>query len=890
MLTTKSFIPPHGTRRIVRRRLFERLGEVLSPEVRLALVCAPAGYGKTTLVSEWVYQLGGESESPIVCWLSLGSEDNDPILFFANLTASLQKVFGEGNQKNHFLMQSPQPLPLESLFTILINDLAGQKSVVLIVLDDYQMIHHDALIQKAMSFFIDHLPPNVHLIFTTRSDPPLALQRYRGRGQMIELRADDLRFSLQEVTAFVNDLSGFGLGEQELEILLERTEGWAAGIQMAGLSLRGRKDGSQFVHSLAGSRRYILDYLAEEVLNTLPEAAQQFLLQTSILERFCTPLCAAMLEETEHSAQEVLDMLERANLFLIPLDIDHTWYRYHHLFADLLQVRLKQYSLFSAEQISILYRRAAIWLAKNGWLREAIQYSIMAGDYETAGQWVEKNTLELLARGELLQLVQWTRLLPADLVNTRPWLSIAQAWTLGFAAKNPEAQALIQQAEISWSRQNLSEQEQKQISAEINALRSLLAVTSGKISETLRMTDTLLPERPFTRSVFCWAQGYAWRMSGNLLRAIPAFEETLRLGEEMQNPWTIATAVVDLGVMLRASGKLGRAEAVYRQGLNSIQQLGAGELGFVGRVESFLASILYDRNELSEAEGLVRRSIEHNRSWDNPNHSAHGYFILGRICFGKGDLSAAQKALDAAQEIIHKSPVVPPLRYGIEALNVRLWLKQGKLAPAREWLLNHPFETVSGVGQIDEIGEIIGLACARIALACAESQQAAEILMILEKALRSQGKVSALIEVLLLKTRVGKPSEACESLLEALELGYSEGFVRVYLDEGQGLLELIEPCLHLSGKKRSAGQQELLQQILQVSGAVPQSQPKPTLLTRRELEVLAGIAAGLSNPEIGARLYISAGTVKAHTAAIFRKLEVARRSEAIARAKDLGLI
>ncbi|HZW04818.1 MAG TPA: AAA family ATPase, partial [Anaerolineaceae bacterium] len=452
LLVTKFFIPPQGSRNLPRERLFALLDRGLSPENHLTLVSAPAGYGKTALIADWVHRLAETPGAPAVAWLSLDESDNDPAVFFAYLAASLRTAHPAAADIAHRLLHAPQATPPRAAFAGLANELTQSGAGVVLVLDDYHLIRNPA-IHDELAYWIDHLPPNAHLLVATRSDPSFPLHRYRGRGQMVEVRMDELRFSPEEVAGFMRQFSGVELGQAEVEILAGRTEGWIAGIQMAALSLRGKENKAQFIQSLAGSNRFILDYLAEEVIRDQPAEVKRFLLQSSILNRLCGPLCDALMgpEAGSESGQAMLERLESENLFLIPLDEERYWYRYHHLFADLLRLRLQQSARSEPGPGAVeqLHRRAAGWLAAAGWHAEAIQHFITAGDFEQAAELVERHTLRLFAQGELHRLLGWIRLLPPELAARRPRLSVYQAWTLAFAGRLGEVDAVLRPVEAA---------------------------------------------------------------------------------------------------------------------------------------------------------------------------------------------------------------------------------------------------------------------------------------------------------------------------------------------------------------------------------------------------------------------------------------------------------
>jgi LuxR family maltose regulon positive regulatory protein len=850
-----------------RGALLQLLENELSVEKRLVLVSAPAGYGKTTLIIDWLQNVSQ------TCWVSLEKSDNDPRVFLSYLIASLQKAFpGIGEQASGFV-GSPQLPPLDVILLSILNDLAGIEGKCIIVLDDYHAIHTTA-IHEAITFLLDHLPAKKHVVITTRSDPALPLHRYRSRGQMIEIRASDLRFSLEEVSSYMTSIAGVALSQTAIAVLEQRTEGWAAGLQMAAISLRGKKDKDQFIRSLTGTHRYILDYLMEEVMTNQPEDIQRFLIQSAILDRLCAPLCSALTTIEEETSQKILQSLEQENLFIVPLDDERYWYRYHHLFQDLLVMRLKQ---SQPDQVSQLHTRAASWYEQNGCTSDAVQHYIEGAEFEHAAELVEQHTVQLFGQGKLDQLVSWIEKLPVALTARRPWLSVYQAWALAFAGKIAEASQLIEAAKYGIDVSNLSPQAKESLEFEIRAIRGVLSAMSGDYREALALTDLIDKEIPsdrrFARSAMFWSLGFAWRAHGQLDRAITAFQRMLDLGRQINNLWTLATGFADLGMVLRQSGRLKEAEAVFRKGLLTIEQAGTSGLGFVGRLESFLANVLCEQDKLVEAEQLIVASISHNQLWNNPNHLAYAYLTEARIRFAKGD-SGSEHALKRAEEIAIHAPVVPSLRAGIEALRVRFWLAQGLFTEVDRWTERHKLSDEDP--RNIEVFDTYMLAHLRIAIAQENWPAARQYLERLEKNADAGGRVNTLIETLTLKA-LAAPNRVT-ALERALQLGVPEGYRRVFLDEGKQLQKLLKA---LRGRSPLAG--ALIRDASTKRGP-------DAVLTAREQEILRAMAEGLSNKEIGQKLYISAGTVKAHSSAIYRKLETANRTEAIARAKDLGLI
>ncbi len=884
LLATKFTIPPAVPGRLNRPRLLDRLERGLLPGCSLVLACAPAGYGKTTLLSEWAGAQGPGGAR--FAWLSLEAADNDLARFFAYLSAALEKAIPAARVMIDDLLAAPSPPAPTDLSAGLIGALADFPGSLVIVLDDYQVIHENA-IHAALVFLVEHLPANVHLALATRSDPPLPLHRLRAQGRMVEVRLNDLRFDQSETGQLIDRAAETQLNEPEIALLAKITEGWAAGLRMALLSMRGKERPGDFLQGLSGRNRFILDYLAEEALHNQSQDVQEFLLKTAVLERLCAPLCDRLTGQS--NGQEMLEALEAANCFLIPLDEERTWYRYHHLFADLLQVRLKQRARSQPGLIKALHHQAAAWLEDQQASEEAVRHSLQAGDYERAARIVERSTFELLSRGQLHQLLAWIHLLPDELAARRPWLDICQAWTLAFAARLPETEARLARAEASLAAGSYSPAEQARMWFEIHAIRSLAAITSGSLPAALALVeqqdktpqDEIVPaEASFARSVQRWAVGYALRIKGDLPGAEACFSETLQIAYALDNLYSIVSAAVDLGMVLRQQGDLRRAEEIYRAGLARAAPA-ASTPGFVGRLEAFLAALRIEQSDLEEAARLVDQAIEHNRSWENPNHCAYTWTVKARLELLQNRPGLAAAALAEAGAWIARGPVVPNLMATVTLVQVRLWLHSGALEQAKAWLSQQALPPPAANTLLSEGDEALRLASARVLLATGQAAAACVQLELVEAAARRGNRLAALIEALVLRACAAPgPDEASAILREALTLGLSRGFRQVFLEDGRRLIPALERCQEITGVS------ELLAALRESETRHPAESP----LTAREVEILRWVASGLTNPEIGARLYIAPGTIKAHTAAIYRKLDVANRAEAIAKAKDLGLL
>ena len=926
---------------VPRPRLQEQIAQGLHGP--LTLITAPAGFGKTTLVASCVAGCGMP-----VAWLSLDKNDNQAGRFLSYLIAALQEPDDTiGSEAAQLMAASEQALP-EAILTSLINDLdiAGAERVL--VLDDYQFIASQS-VHSAVAFLIEHCPRTFHLVIASRSDHPLPLARLRAHGQTVELRAADLSFTQPEAIQFLNDVMGLRLDGGSVRLLEERTEGWVAGLQMAALSMRDRKDVAGFIAGLSGTNRYILDYLLEEVLANQPPDVQRFLVCTSILERLCAPLCDAVLANDEgtkradndpssHSESlSILNYLERANLFLVPLDDERTWYRYHHLFADLLRARLDQLYPGLAPQ---LHARATDWLEQAGITVEAINHALAAGAHDRAARLVERNTTRLLAQGELNALMSWVEALPAELRLGRPWLCVHQAYALMLAGRPAEVEPLLTHIEAALRAASdqraaspggptgqadalsMGAPEVQSLKGAVAAIRTFTAVIMGQDDEALAQAQQaralLADEDLFEQSLVAWALGNTLLTQGRLPEARLAFEEHIRLGRAMGNHWTLLAGQTLLAQVLQNQGQLPRARALLEETLAEASQQGVRGRGYVARVENGLASVLYEQNELEAANHLLAEAIMLTRQWPNPNHLVYAYTLQARVLLAQGDLQGARIAAGESDRILRSARLTRRLRRTAEAELVRVWLALRaagvSLAPGdplaeqssalvSAWRNDLARPAVSGYPLTDECVEITTLTLAHVSLAAGQAEEALNLLEPLTHSARTAGHIGTAISALVSSAIAfqGKPAGRSGAALTALEdalcLAEPGGYMRVFLDEGKPMQLLLAQWLALAnaGPARRYAIHLLSQFDVEQHMTVAQEIDSPANslvepLSKRELEVLHLIAVGRTNDEIARQLIVSRGTVKAHTANIYRKLDVSNRTEAVARARQLGLL
>lgn len=916
LLKTKLFLPPVRPDRVQRTRLLTRLDDILRPGVRLLMISAPAGFGKTSLLAEWLHQRGKPA-----AWVSLDAADNAPGTFIAYLLAAIEHARSGLIPETKLMVNAPAPAPASAILATLVNELSAvdPSDPLILALDDFQFITSPE-VRDALAFLLEHCPYGLRLAIATRADPQLPLARLRGRGQLVELRAADLRFNQVEAAEFLQHGMGWRLSSSTaselVATLTARTEGWIAGLQMAALAVQSApdQDSEEFIRSFSGSNRYVLDYLAEEILENLPEETVRFLLQTSILNRFNANLCASVTGQSADQCRGVIEKLDHANLFLVSLDDERQWFRYHHLFADLLRVRLKQ---STGGQILDLYCRAATWFEANQLASEAIQYALAGGDFDYAAQLVERHTLNLFVRGELHQLLRWIAMLPEELSAKRPWLCVYRAYIGVFSGDVGQVASLLEQAKANLH--HLPEEERQVVEGHCAVIRCHLAVVQNDLEKPFAYAREAREKLPDTAvwslGVAEWSVGYAHRVLSHLPEAEACFERVLRAHRLDGNPWGFSMATTDLGLTLRVQGRLREALAVYRTGLAFAQSHGASKLGYIGRLLTAYGAALYEKNDLDSARAYLEEAVELNNQWRNPNHLVFAYLNLSRVVAAQGDFQRAGELLETAGQVLRDSAVVASLMRGYQAARLTLGLAQGQPPPvggALENLIQDALaEVVNACPEqqpFNEVREMRQSLLARVLIAQQRFSEAISLLACMKSVAQTNGRVHPLLESQLLWAfacyGMREPQRALALFDEAAALAAPEGYLRTFLDAAPLLPGALSALARAARRKPSPILREFLDTILAALPGDAQEQPVETAevpalnfqsslvehLTEREIEILVLLAEGLTNPQIAERLIISAGTVKAHTASIFRKLDVANRTQAVTRARTLGLM
>jgi LuxR family maltose regulon positive regulatory protein len=911
LLTTKLYIPPTRSGLVSRPRLTEQLATAL--ERKLTLISAPAGFGKTTLVTAWVRQ----TELP-VAWLSLDHSDNDPAQFWRYVIAALQTVDGSIGETALTALGPSQPPPLEPLVTALINDVVNVPTPIVFVLDDYHVIETRS-VHASLSFMIGCLPPHLHLIITTRADPPLSQARRRGRAELSEIRAADLRFTVEEAAEFLNTCMGLGLSNEDTAALEDRTEGWIVGLQMAALSMQGVDDKHRFVATFAGDDRYVVDYLVEEVLQHQPPRIHDFLLQTSILERLCGSLCDAVTGGDD--SRSILHDLERTNLFTVPLDTQRHWYRYHRLFADLLRHRLEQ--SVSAREITTLYLRASEWFEREGLISEAVSCALASGDRVYAARLIERHVLSLFYRSETVLVHNWLKALPEDVVRAHPLLcAVYAACTMlarrqsGRTLETPARverwlqaadAALIAQSEVGLS----SGPPRKVVAGFIAKFRAYLSQFRGDDPQTvIALSSQVLQSLPeddlMFRSALAYNLGVAYSRLGDKDAAKGAFEQAEQIGLASNDLFNASAGIQERATLAREEGRLRDAAQICRKGLRSISNTAGGRaVPYVGTIYITLGTILSEWCEFEEAADTLAKGLAMLELTGAHQDQQRGYIEMAVIKRVQWEPAQALDFLERAEHVWSENAGL------VAAFRVRVWLSQVDRHPrylddAIQWAQGLHTQMDGGGSEYD----VEQLTLARVILAQHRMQSAAEspdmqfLLHSLEGQLdraQENGMLGHEIEALILQALALQSQkdtdQALASLQRALDLAEPQGYARIFVDEasceGDG-----GPIVALL--RRAAQRSRYADKILVVFEAqrrdirerLAQSQVSPLVesLTPRECEILQLVASGASNLEISRELFITVNTVKTHITHIFGKLGVARRTQAASRARELGLI
>ncbi len=918
VLLTKLFTPHPPPNLVSRPRLTTRVEVGLAG--RLTLISAPAGFGKTTLVSEWVAGCGRPA-----AWLSLDEGDNDPVRFLTYLVAAVQTIAPHIGAAMLSMLQAPQPPPTEVILTALLNEVTSLPDPFLLVLDDYHVIDAHA-VDQTLTFLLEHMPPQMRLVIATREDPPLPVARHRARGQLTELRAADLRFTPAEAAEFLNHAMGLNLSAEAIATLEDRTEGWIAGLQLAALSMQGRQDVAGFIRAFAGDHRYIVDYLVDEVLERQPEAVRRFLLQTAILDRLSGPLCDAILDEGRRTEDEeltepsssvfrpssrLLEHLERANLFLMPLDDQRQWYRYHHLFADVLAARLRAEE---PAQVRALHRRASAWYEQHGSATDAVRHALAAEDFERAAGLVERAWPAMLRSRQEALALGWLRALPDELLRCRPVLSAAYAATLLASGELEGVEVRLRAAE-RWletpSGETRPEPGRRMVVVDEEAFRYLpgsiavwragQALVLGDVANTVtyarRALDLVAEDDHLRRGQAATLLGLAAWTNGDLEAAHRTYAEGMARLEQVGHHSSAIGCAIALADIRLAQGRLRDAMRTYERGLQLATERGGPVLR--GAADMYVGlSVLYrEHNDLDAAAQHLLRSKELGEHMGLPQNPYRWRVSMARIRETEGDLVGAVALLDEAERL-YAGDFFPNVR-PVPAVRTRVWVKQGRLNEAIRWADE---QSLSAQDALSYLREFEHITLARLLLAWSERdgvdatlREAVGLLDRLLGAAEAGGRMGSVIEILALQALAqrmqGDIPAALAPLERALTLAEPEGYVRMFVDEGQSMAEL------LTRLKDTVGQRPAYIRQLRAAFGKPEAvqpsafSPQPLVepLSEREHDVLRLLRTDLDGPDIARALVVSLSTVRTHTRNIYGKLGVNNRRAAVRRAEELNL-
>lgn len=928
LLHTKIQIPPLRAGLVPRPRLLDRLNRVSLP--RLTMLAAPAGSGKTSLVTSWLSTVEAH-----IGWVSLDEADNDPARFWAYVLAALETAHPALATQSRALLHLSGMSAIEAALITMLNIAATLPERLLLALDDYHLINTDA-IHRGLIFLIERLPPNFGIIIASRIDPPFALSRLRARGELLELRVADLRFTQQETHTLLVETLGLPLTETAAAALGERTEGWIVGLQLAALSMQGRRrselDG--FVRTFTGSHRYVLDYLMEEVFGQQPVAVQQFLLATAVLERLSAPLCAAMLADSsaevvpgdrvspdsEHEAQAMLEQLEQRALFLVPLDEERVWYRYHHLFADVLRLRLRG---TAPALVPTLHRRASAWHERQGTPGEAIRHALAGGDGERAARLIEPLGWELLAQGRLVTLRGWIEALPADLVRARPTLGILHAWTLLHVGQHEVVERHLSAIEVVLADGAAHEPGTVALLHEVAAIRTVSSYARGTLSpRSARQSLQQLPDtRPYLYGMAALTLGILHTRTGDIATADHALSQVAALGRTSGDIGLLVQGLAGRARLCALRGQAHEAAELYRQILDLAVDGGGLSLPSAGQAHIGLAALLYEWHDLAAAEQHSRLGLALALEGAQASMLLFGHKVRARIVLARGEDAAAFAELREAERYCESAEDLAE----VAALRARFWLKTGEIAAAIRWaaatgITPEAVEADEAERQTYHPYEFERLVLARVLAAEGHSAAALRILDSLLRRAEADQRSRSIVGILIVRAATAvaasRGDDGVVAIGRALALAVPSGQIYLFLNEGPPVAVALQRWLTIqSGQARDTAPDPLIayarvilaafpgpvasrapegvaanDTVLPEAGSVASPVPLAEPLSVRELDVLRLLAIGRSNRAIAAELFVTVGTVKKHLNNIFGKLAASNRTEVVARAREAGLL
>ncbi len=914
LLATKLFIPPPGKNLVERPRLVNKLNECLQPGCRLILLSAPAGFGKSTLVNTWIHNLQRTETEPSTqfAWLTVDEGDNDLGSFWLYVISSLQLLYDKIGQQTKSMLQVPKLPDMEQALAVLINDLAQVPDPIILILDDFHCIRNSE-IHKSLAYFINHVPLQFHLLVATRADPPLPLALLRGRQQLLEIRTADLRFTQDETALFVKEVMQLVLRDKEIDVLNQRTEGWIAGLQMAAISMKKQADQQAFIDAFSGNDRYIADFLIEEVLEGQTEEIQRFLLQTSILDHLNAPLCEAVTGY--HKSQEMLAALEKANLFISPLDNNRQWFRYHQLFAELLKHKLV--ITCGETEVKDLEHRAVDWLANNGYPQLAIEFALKFADYELAASLMTRYGPQFIKDSAFLTILSLSEHIPRALITQNIILTCILTHSAMATGHMQMADQLMLDMEkhlgvtidefIQKGDQLDLQPLTKAALIELGVFKARTCVDTFQLDRTFYLSQHLLPfltpdcnYEPFAlnspsglRASLLFTLGLAHMMHGDISEAAKIFIKSANEGRYCQNLDLEILSLGHLGDALVLEGRLHEAQKTFQQTLSAPQEI-LNKTPFFRISKAGLGSLHYEWNELDEAEEYFQAVIEQGMWWRNWENLLPGYIGMARIHASRCDWKAAFTALDDLLiNVQEKEGIVKTSAGAIRAL---LDFRRGDTDSAECWA--DAYQPERSCDYMVEWEEDALVAC-RIWTQRGQADRADRLLERITTEASAAGRKKIALEALclhaILYDSMQKRSKAMEVLASCLTMAKPENYIRTFVDEGQPIAVLLTEATRLGILPEYASKLlEAFPTFGSKTAVVSVSQRTLTSLfeqlTLREIEVLNFISEGYSNKEIAQRLCISLRTVKYHTTSIYTKLNVNGRAHAVAKGRELGLL
>lgn len=879
LLDSRLRLPVARRELVARGRLLGRMPSGGERLPRLVLVSAPAGFGKTTLLTQWANRWQGSAAGAVrrVAWVSLDAGDGDVRSFLASLVAGARVAVD---------LEADERTPVGSVLVSLVNAIDGLDGELVVALDDYHVIE-SAQVHAAVTFLLDNLPANAAVAMTTRADPPLPVARLRARGELLELRAADLRFDQEEADAFLNGVMALDVGADHVASLGERTEGWVTGLQLAAVALQTGTDVARFVDRFTGSHRFVLDYLLEEVLDRQSEDVRRFLLDTAVLDRLTGPLCDAVTGRQDGSRR--LEELERANLFLVPLDEDRHWYRYHHLFADALRARLLAED---PDRSRAVHAAAARWHDDNHLLPEAVAHAVAAQEVEYAADLVEQALPEASRRRQDHLILQWLRGLPDELLRQRPLLNVTAAWGRLGAGDVAEAAQRLDEAQRALARVpadgGSGREDLRQLPMSIAMYRAAIAQARGKPSEVAAQARTMLalagPEDHLARgagsgflALSAWAEGEIATAHDTFTQAVRSLHSAGNLADELGGTVVLAELAI-------AGGSPREAERLYEQALTMARDHPDVALPVTGDLHVGLAGALCERGDLAGAGAHLDTARELGEIASIPENRHRRHVAAAALRRAEGDLDAAATHLDHARRL-HLPGFFPETR-PLPALRARLDIARGRLDLAEDWARRSGGSAADGGGYLDECNQ---LTLARLQIATGRAAAALDLLARRLPEAQRQGRGGSVTEILLLQALAHGADDDLDAvmppLVRALETGVPAGFARIFLDEGEAMTRLLD-----AARDRCLAT-DAIAALRRAAAPTPKAPAEqlPERLSDRELEVLELLATELTGPEIARRLFVSVNTLRTHTRHIFTKLDVTTRARAVRRARDLGL-